>query len=154
VPSTRVCANRLWWESRNWFCWAKDFFALVQQVLSSLARPFHFATSRAGMSTRLDRVKNWEDLAKEARFRIAEIALRRGISVRTLERYFSTRFRLRPHSWINHLRFNEAKRLLSLGKSVKEVAGALHFKNAAHFSHAFKKQFGVSPSQWYASSSG
>jgi len=104
------------------------------------------------MSSRLDRVENWEALAKAAHFRIAEIALRRGVSVRTVERYFSTRFHVCPHSWINRFRFDEAKRLLSLGKSVKEVAGALHFQNAAYFSYAFKKEFGVSPSQWSASS--
>jgi AraC-like DNA-binding protein len=104
------------------------------------------------MSSRLDRVKNWEALAKESRFRIAEIALRRGVSPRQVERYFRTRFGESPHSRFNRIRLQETKRLLSLGMSVKEVAAALYFQDAAHFSHAFKKEFGVSPSQWSASS--
>lgn len=42
----------------------------------------------------------------------------------------------------------EAKRLLLLGSSVKEVGFELHYDDPAHFSKFFKKQVGVSPAEF------
>ena len=42
----------------------------------------------------------------------------------------------------------EAKRLLLLGNSVKEVAFSLNFDDPAHFSKFFKKQAGIAPAEF------
>ncbi|MDG1331876.1 MAG: helix-turn-helix transcriptional regulator [Crocinitomicaceae bacterium] len=42
----------------------------------------------------------------------------------------------------------EAKRLLLLGSSVKEVGFNLHFDDPAHFSKFFKKRVGISPAEF------
>ena len=46
------------------------------------------------------------------------------------------------------IRLAEAKRYLSLGYAIKEVAALCGFKDVANFSKLFKREFGMNPSQW------
>lgn len=58
-----------------------------------------------------------------------------------------------PGSFFRRYKLNKAARLLQEGKyNVSEVAGMIGFNTAAHFSVAFKKQFGVTPSEFQSSS--
>ena len=53
-----------------------------------------------------------------------------------------------PHRWIMRKRLNYAHNLLLQGKnSPSEVYVQSGFEDLAHFSRAFKKQFGISPSK-------
>ncbi len=54
-----------------------------------------------------------------------------------------------PGAFIRHYKLNRAAQLLKEGKyNVSEIATITGFATAAHFTVAFKKQFGVSPSSW------
>jgi len=78
----------------------------------------------------------------------ADIASAAGISVRHLHRLFSRRGST-VTDWIRLRRLNHCWGDLSdprsRQKSITEIAFFWGFNDSAHFSHAFKKQFGVSP---------
>ena len=57
-----------------------------------------------------------------------------------------------PGSFFRKYKLNKAARMLHEGKyNVSEIATLTGFSTAAHFSVAFKKQFGVSPSEYLSS---
>lgn len=83
-----------------------------------------------------DREHSLKSLSKE--FGINEYKLKKGFR----ELFGSTVF-----EFIHNLRMNHAKNLIQdCGFTICEVAGRIGYKNPNHFSVAFKKQFGFSPS--------
>ena len=77
-----------------------------------------------------------------------EVASAMGISVRHLHRLFSATGNT-PGDYIRALRLERCRKDLQnpsfRKKSITEIAFSWGFSDAAHFSHSFKKQFGVSP---------
>ena len=98
------------------------------------------------MSSRLDRIENWAQRAAVAKFRIRVLALSCQVSEQHLRRYFKAKFGQQLHVWLMNERLLGAAELLRQGLEVKEVAETLGFKNADHFSRAFKIRYGTSPS--------
>src|SRR5688500_3862759 len=101
------------------------------------------------MSSRLARVANLDDVAKQARYNLHEIADLCHVSVRQLERFFKHSHDRTPRAWIADLRIQEAKRLLSSGLSIKEIAYSVGFKHPSHFCRAFKQWTGSSPGGYF-----
>lgn len=76
----------------------------------------------------------------------SELAARLGISTRQLERLFSQFLNTTPKSYVMDLRLHRARNLIvQTEASITEIAVACGFNSAAHFSKAFRKQFGQSP---------
>ncbi len=76
-----------------------------------------------------------------------ELALLCGISQSQLRRLFKTVTGMTPLEYRNRLRISAAARMLIGGDlNVSEVAFAVGFEDIYAFSHAFKKQMGISPS--------
>lgn len=63
---------------------------------------------------------------------------------RIFKRYTETSF----HQYLIHCRVKLAKRLLSQGLSVTEVAGMVSYEDVDYFAHLFKQQVGLSPSEY------
>lgn len=99
------------------------------------------------MNSRLDRIKDWADLAKAARYSASAIARQCGVSSRQLERFFQVRLQQSPHNWLRELRMKRAVQLICESASLKQVAQELCYRDAAHFTRDFKEYFGVTPSQ-------
>ncbi|MGV8853906.1 MAG: GlxA family transcriptional regulator [Devosia sp.] len=77
------------------------------------------------------------------------IAARLDMSVRQLDRLFHTELGIGPASVYRAMRVEHGRWMLQgVGQSIADVASLTGFADAAHFSRAFRKQFGVSPSQW------
>ena len=76
------------------------------------------------------------------------VAAAAGISTRHLHRLFASRGKT-PAEWIRQCRLDRCRADLAdprlRGHSVTEIAFSWGFCDSAHFSHAFKKRFGVSP---------
>lgn len=71
-----------------------------------------------------------------------------GRSLSTFNRDFRKYFQTSPHKWMLKQRLNKAKELLSFERAkASQIYLDLGFKDLGHFSRAFKKEFGMSPSK-------
>lgn len=77
---------------------------------------------------------------------IEEIAHYTGRSLATFKRDFKKISDLTPEKWLIKKRLERAYELMKSGKKkVVEVYTEVGFRNSSHFSTAFKKEFGVTP---------
>lgn len=79
---------------------------------------------------------------------IADIADFVGLNQFYLSKLFKEKTGHTLQYHILSIRLAEAKRYLSLGYAVKEVASLCGFKDVANFSKLFKREFGKNPTQW------
>lgn len=80
---------------------------------------------------------------------VEEFAHYTGRSLSTFKKDFAQIYDLTPSRWIVKRRLEEAKYLMQkLGKKPSDVYLEVGFKNLSHFSTAFKKEFGISPSEF------
>ena len=100
------------------------------------------------MSSRLDRVKDWDAIAIECNFHVHTVALRFQIADRHLQRYFQKRFGMTPKAWMDGRRIEIAIEHLLHGDQVKMIATDLHFKQSSAFSHFFKRLKGTAPTNY------
>lgn len=75
------------------------------------------------------------------------LALRVGVSARTLTRLFPAETRLTFKAWRQRARIVMALSLLGTDLPIKQVAARLGFSSAAAFGHAFRTVFGSTPGQ-------
>ena len=73
-----------------------------------------------------------------------------GLSERQLNRKFSAMFGLPPKSYLNILRFIQARQLLRSGSepSLAGIAAAAGYSDQAHFTREFKKYSGKTPGKY------
>lgn len=80
---------------------------------------------------------------------LEDIASFTGRSLSTFKRDFQKISPLSPQKWIIHKRLEAAHdMLLDKKKHITDIYMEVGFKNLSHFSSAFKKQYGVSPSSF------
>ncbi|TDO24262.1 helix-turn-helix domain-containing protein [Pedobacter duraquae] len=71
-----------------------------------------------------------------------------GRSLASFKRDFEKAFGQTPGKWLQHKRLQEAYYLISSkGRTASDVYLDLGFEDLSHFSFAFKKQFGISPTK-------
>ena len=82
---------------------------------------------------------------------ILELAQQVGVSERTLRRGFKELFSTTIVGYLTLLRMERAEKLLREGElSIGEVANLVGYSHLGNFSTAFKRQFGITPSQCLA----
>lgn len=82
---------------------------------------------------------------------ILELAQQVGVSDRTLQRGFPMLFNATITSYLKQRRLEQAEKLLRQGdRTVAEVAMQVGYGHLGHFATAFKRQFGITPSQCLA----
>jgi transcriptional regulator GlxA family with amidase domain len=112
------------------------------------------ATQEARLAIFADAV---EILAKESSrpIRIEEVARRVATSPRQLQRVFADVGGLGFRSYLGRLRMSKAADLLATtDMPVKVVATRVGYRDGSQFSKAFKRAYGLSPSQWRATPRG
>ncbi len=81
-------------------------------------------------------------------FTMAEMAHYTGRSLATFKRDFKKVSDLTPEKWLIRKRLEVAyAKMKEGGKKVVEVYAEVGFKNPSHFSTAFKKRYGISPTE-------
>lgn len=81
-------------------------------------------------------------------FSLEELARYTGRSLSTFKRDFRKVSDLPPEKWLIRRRLEAAyDRLTKGGMKIAEVCAEVGFKNPAHFATAFKRQFGISPTE-------
>jgi len=93
----------------------------------------------------LSRIQNWEVLARNAKFKPAIMAAFCCVSLRQLERFFNSHFKMTPTEWARDLRCKIARQLIGQGWSNKAVVFELGYANDSHLCHEFQKVYGTSP---------
>jgi len=86
---------------------------------------------------------------REMDFTVESLAKRLSLSTVHLRRIFSRHIDKSPLKYINEMRFEQAKTLLSSSNlTVGEIALSLGFTDQFHFSKSFKSATGLSPSEY------
>jgi AraC-like DNA-binding protein len=68
------------------------------------------------------------------------------LSLSSFKRHFISVYKTTPGHWLQEQKLNHAyKLLISTNKSVNDISFESGFENSTHFSHVFKKRFGLSP---------
>lgn len=80
--------------------------------------------------------------------RLGDVARDAGVTPDHLIRGFRRRYGLSPMAWRARATLRQACVLIEAGQAVKSVAHRLGFTDASAFSRAFRRQFGVTPSQY------
>jgi transcriptional regulator GlxA family with amidase domain len=99
------------------------------------------------MNTKLDHIKNWVELAREAKWSGKTLAIKCGVSTRTLYRYFFKYTGKSTRAWLAEQRQHHALELLGEGASIKETAARLGYNQPNNFTRHYKSQTGVCPSR-------
>ncbi|MEG3846910.1 AraC family transcriptional regulator [Microcoleus sp. herbarium19] len=82
---------------------------------------------------------------------LSELAQLVGVSERTLQRGFQTLFKTTVLGYVTEQRLVRAECLLRSGdRTVAEVANLVGYGHFGHFAAAFRRQFGIAPSQCVA----
>ena len=89
-------------------------------------------------------------LARQARYSVAALAKVVGCSCRQLQRDCKCWLQTTPRCWLEEMRWAEARRLLQTELSLKEIADRVGYRSGEHFSRAFQRVHGLSPSAFRA----
>lgn len=100
------------------------------------------------MSSRLEHITNWQELAHRACYNAHALASLCEVSLRQLERFTHQAHGKTPHGALREMRMKRALELICDKTSVKAVALSLGYKTTAHFSNDFKQFYGVAPSRY------
>jgi len=80
---------------------------------------------------------------------IPAVARGLGVAYSYFRREFKRHTGLSPHRYMNRMRLEKARRLIgATDEPLKAIADRLGFSSQYHFSSAFRRHFGLSPSAW------
>ncbi len=98
------------------------------------------------MDSRLNRIGDWETLARRAEYCATALADSVGVTDRHLRRFFQATFERTPQQYLNDLRLREAREALDRGVCVRCASVFFGYAHVSGFSRAFKEAFGAPPS--------
>lgn len=137
----------------------EDIFELFKSCNTNISRKFeillcnsiislaHFSKNITSDYTSINKAKRFIDKKIGTKFNIEEVANYANISVSFLCREFKKTFGVTPYNYILNTRVELAKTMLSeTNEPIHLICERFNFADIAHFSKAFKKIVGVSPS--------
>jgi AraC-like DNA-binding protein len=109
----------------------------------------HSSSLRRQLSALVERAELVLQQRIEQPVDMEQLAASLGLSYERFRHVFKQQTGLAPYQYHLQLRIERAKELLhQTPLSVRQVAAALRFADAAHFAHVFKKKVGTWPSRW------
>ena len=122
------------------------FHQLVYELLRQLQRAENAQTLRTDL---FDRAVRYIERHYAEPLDLRELAEVLQCGVRQLQRQFKAYCRISPMEYVTRVRMEQAKGMLQrTDASIKEVAEAVGYADAYHFSRSFKKHSGLSPLQF------
>lgn len=77
---------------------------------------------------------------------LSDYAKLMNLSVSTFKRHFISQYQTTPGKWLQEQKLNHAYKLLvGTDKSISDISFESGFESSTHFSHLFKKRYGLSP---------
>ena len=109
----------------------------------------HRPATRAEITRRLNRARDFIHAEAHRRLGLAEIAAAASLSPHHFHRLFAAAFRTTPALYVTELRLaRAARRLAATEASVTEICLAVGFESLGSFSARFRRSFGASPASW------
>ena len=99
-------------------------------------------------SKAVQRVRDYLETHYTENVSLEQLAVVANLSPFYLLRTFRDRIGLPPHSYLNQVRLIRAKKLLSQGCQISQVAHEIGFADQSHLTRQFKRMFGVTPGQY------
>lgn len=122
-----------------------DDAALIFSQIEGL--PFRRSETRSEVFVQLKKVKDFIDQHYLEALQLDDLTPIACISKFALVRQFRLSFGIAPYKYIQQKRLEFALQLLQRGHSVQDTAFMSRFADSAAFSKAFRRHFGLSPTQ-------
>ena len=114
---------------------------------ADVPRPVRAAGRTTELMRRIDRAVELVEADYARTLTLEDLAGAAGLSPFHFARVFRELVGMPPHRWLTAVRLRHAARLLAAGESVTRTCYDVGFGSLSHFVTAFRKRFGVSPSQ-------
>jgi AraC-like DNA-binding protein len=125
-----------------------EILALVLTVMHAEGEPAEEPHLRPREVRRVHEARDIIDSRLDDLPSLRELARAVGMSTTTLKKAYRAVFGVPVYQYARNERLSRARTLLSLGElSVSEAADRVGYQSLSHFSLAFKRQFGVLPSE-------
>lgn len=146
-PPYRGAAKRMYLQAKVF-----ELLAMYLDLISADREQIHNSTKlRPDTIARIHHAKEILTIQFENPPSLLELAQQVGVSNRTLQRGFQAIFKTTVVGYLTQLRLEKAQRLLRQGNcKVADVANLVGYGHLGNFAAAFKRQFGITPSQCLA----
>jgi AraC-like DNA-binding protein len=137
-----------WGATKRLYLQAKVFELMALQLHSIVPAPAADSSLKPSTIARIHQAADLLRSHLEHPPSQTELARQVGVSDRTLRRGFRELFDATVFGYLTVQRMVMAERLLRQGTTtIEAVAGRVGYANPSHFAAAFKRQFGISPSE-------
>jgi len=94
------------------------------------------------MRSRLESIKDWESLARKARYRVGKLSRLVGYGVSQVSRHFHRVYGQSPKVWMEWLRLADGAGVMVKGKRARQAVKRIGIKHATNFSRTCKRMLG------------
>jgi len=124
--------------------------SVVERLVTDHFVPGRSLTDDGRENAAVVRVKDWLDANSERNVSIHSLAGLAGLSPYYLVRAFHRHVGIPPHKYQTIVRVNRARKLLTSGATISEVAYRTGFCDQSHLNRCFKRTLGVTPGKYVA----
>jgi AraC-like DNA-binding protein len=124
--------------------------SVVARLVTDHLAPGHALSDVGREHAVVLRVKDWLDTNSEQNVSIHTLAGLAGLSPYYLVRAFHRHVGIPPHKYQTIVRIHRARKLLTSGAAISEVAYRTGFCDQSHLNRCFKRTLGVTPGKYAA----
>lgn len=122
--------------------------SVVARLVTDHLAPGHALGEAGRENTAILRVKEWLDANSQQNVSIQTLADLVDLSPYYLVRDFHKQIGIPPHKYQTIMRVNRARRLLTSGAAISEVAHNTGFCDQSHLNRCFKRTLGITPGKY------
>jgi hypothetical protein len=131
------------------FCWEAALALETGLLLIDIQRvAMNISEPKPEEPRLLDQILNYIDLNLNNKLDLEQISHKSYVSSRTVSRLFRLQLNVSCSQFITQKRLIVAKNLISAGKPLEQIYNLVGFGDYSSFYRAFKREYGISPSQY------